>query len=87
MRALLLGLRPDAKRQGLARAEPRQAEATERPRPHAVPEHDEEPATASNGTSRTANGISGDAQRTARSRPPIVIDADDDLDIPSFLKR
>ena len=58
-----------------------------RPAPQPVAEPDDEPAPASSGTTRGANGTGGDAQRTPRSRPPIVIDADDDLDIPSFLKR
>jgi cell division protein FtsZ len=46
-----------------------------------------EAARADNGRgSNGVNGANGDATRT-RSRPPIVVDADDELDIPSFLKR
>ncbi|HSJ44930.1 MAG TPA: cell division protein FtsZ [Euzebyales bacterium] len=50
-----------------------------------VSERDAEPSPATNGVARGT--IGGDAQGRPRSRPPIVIDADDDLDIPSFLKR
>ncbi|HEX6254597.1 MAG TPA: cell division protein FtsZ [Euzebyales bacterium] len=45
-------------------------------------------ARADNGTrSNAVNGTNGDHAARPRSRPPIVMDADDDLDIPSFLKR
>ena len=67
---------------------PAAADATTgRSAPQAVAERDEGPAAASNGATRGGSGTDGEGQRTPRSRPPIVIDADDDLDIPSFLKR
>jgi cell division protein FtsZ len=63
-----------------------QVESTpERSAPHAVPERDDESPPASNGVARGTKD--GEGQGRPRSRPPIVIDADDDLDIPSFLKR
>jgi cell division protein FtsZ len=55
--------------------------------PQAVADRDEGPTAASNGATPGGSGTGGEGQRTPRSRPPIVIDADDDLDIPSFLKR
>jgi cell division protein FtsZ len=60
---------------------------SERATPQPVPERDDEPAPAANGVARGANPGGGDGQGRPRSRPPIVIGADDDLDIPSFLKR
>jgi len=59
----------------------------ERSAPQPVPERDDDPTPASNGVARGADGGGAEEPSRPRSRPPIVIDADDDLDIPSFLKR
>jgi cell division protein FtsZ len=48
------------------------------------PEPEREPVGEAADVTRISNG---DANGRRRSRPPVVIEADDDLDIPSFLKR
>jgi cell division protein FtsZ len=65
------------------------------PRPQAVRpaglqrvrERDDEATANGSGSALGTPEDNGTGQTRARSRPPIVIDADDDLDIPSFLKR
>jgi cell division protein FtsZ len=74
--------------QAAERDERASADDTRTRRARAAERESAEPARAENGArSNVLNGANGDHSARPRSRPPIVIDDDDDLDIPSFLKR